>query len=591
VGYNKVKIVSCLIFLSFFKSFCQVQTLLLDSLDALERGGNYIEIITLIQKTRIDKENKLYGDYVYYKAKAYAKLNKEDSAIHYYQIARSIFHKKGLNGKKAEVNLAIHNLLVSQNNLEDDSNYFNEFFEYAKETNNLKMLAQAYNSLGSKNFENEQPNIPLHYFKRSYQLFDSIKDYKMIVTTLANIGAVMSGRLKKQDSARAYYFQALRLFEERKELANQTNLLNNILNNIGNSYRRDKAYYDALKYYKRAETLQIKEYKNKTRKILFSNMDLTYYYLKDYKNAYKYLYKYDSIKDVISLSDQNASITEIQEKYNNEKLRADNLEIETKRRRNLYLSLTLITLFIIGIIMVFLVHKNTLKKRKLAEQSALLQKQKINTLLKEQELLSIDAMIEGQEKERQRVANELHDDLGSLMVTIKLHFDNVKAPKKDPSLESARALLEKAYQKIRGMAYQKNSGVMSDQGLLQAVKNMAEIISKTNAIEIVVEEYGLGERIENSLELNVFRIIQELVANIIKHAEATKASIHFTKHKDNLNIIVEDNGQGFDRFNLDKSETGLGLHNIEKKIEHLEGNFIVDSIVGKGTSVLIDIPL
>jgi signal transduction histidine kinase len=101
----------------------------------------------------------------------------------------------------------------------------------------------------------------------------------------------------------------------------------------------------------------------------------------------------------------------------------------------------------------------------------------------------------------------------------------------------------------------------------------------------------MGERLENSLELSLFRTVQELVANAIKHAEATKLNIQLTQHEDNLNIIVEDNGIGFDRSTIGKTKTGMGLTNIEKRIEHLEGTFTVDSVLGKGTSILIDIPV
>ena len=95
----------------------------------------------------------------------------------------------------------------------------------------------------------------------------------------------------------------------------------------------------------------------------------------------------------------------------------------------------------------------------------------------------------------------------------------------------------------------------------------------------------------DSLELSIFRMVQELVANAIKHAEATKVNIQLTQHEDNLNIIVEDNGKGFDRSKLDNGKSGMGLTNIEKRVEHLEGNFTVDSVLGKGTSILIDIPV
>ncbi|MEM8926785.1 MAG: ATP-binding protein [Bacteroidota bacterium] len=266
--------------------------------------------------------------------------------------------------------------------------------------------------------------------------------------------------------------------------------------------------------------------------------------------------------------------------------------IEQQRARTIRNWLIAATLAILlGAGIAILLQKNTTKKRLLAEQEALIKQQRVDNLLKEQELLSIDAMIAGQEKERQRVAGELHDDLGSLMATIKLHFDNINISEEDLAMQNAQNLLEKAYQKVRGIAHSKNSGVMSNQGLLPAIKKMAHTITETGALEVTVEDFGLGERMENSLELSVFRIIQELVANTMKHAEATQLSIQLTQHEDNLNIIVEDNGKGFYRAKVAPKESGMGLAHIEKRIEHLEGNFTIDSVMGKGTSILIDIPV
>lgn len=246
---------------------------------------------------------------------------------------------------------------------------------------------------------------------------------------------------------------------------------------------------------------------------------------------------------------------------------------------------------VLGSGIAILLQKNTTKKRQLAEKETLLKQQRVDNLLKEQELVSIDAMIQGQEKERQKVANELHDDLGSLMATVKLHFDNVQVDQKDPALLNAQKLLAEAYQKIRGMAHAKNSGVMAKEGLLNAVRKMANTITETNALTVTVQDYGLADRMENSLELTIFRIVQELVANVIKHAGATTANIQFTQHEDKLNIIVEDNGKGFDMMAVKPRQNGMGLESIEKRIEHLEGSFTVDSVLGKGTSILIDIPL
>ncbi|MCB0375746.1 MAG: ATP-binding protein, partial [Sinomicrobium sp.] len=266
------------------------------------------------------------------------------------------------------------------------------------------------------------------------------------------------------------------------------------------------------------------------------------------------------------------------------------LKEQQKNRRNTNLLIGAAGVLILGGVIALLLQNNTTKKRKIAEQQQQLEKQKVETLIKEQELLSIDAMIAGQEKERLRVANELHDDLGSLMATVKLHFDNIKANKEDPALQHTHRLLDQAYQKIRGISHAKNSGVLAAQGLLPAVQKMAKNISAANTLAIEVFDFGLENRMENSLELTIFRIIQELVTNIIKHAEATKADIQLTQHKDSLNIIIEDNGKGFDVSKMKTSDKGMGLHSIEKRVEHLEGDFTIESIMNRGTTIIIDIP-
>ncbi len=312
---------------------------------------------------------------------------------------------------------------------------------------------------------------------------------------------------------------------------------------------------------------------------------------KQYDSAYFYLNKSNLTEALLEGRNQRFQSSILAIENQTEKLKLDKLELDNRRKTNQNYLIIALSVLVLGTLTAIFLQKNTTKKRQLAEQEALLKQERVDNLLKEQELVSIDAMIEGQEKERQRVANELHDDLGSLMATIKLHFDNSKMSKKDPSLQNAEKLLEEAYQKVRGMAHSKNSGVMSSQGLLPAIKKMVQVITETNALEVSVEDFGMGERLENSLELSLFRMVQELVANVIKHADASTVSIQLTQHEDNLNIIIEDNGKGFDRSKIDTGKTGMGLTTIEKRVEHLEGNFTVDSVQGKGTSILIDIPV
>jgi signal transduction histidine kinase len=119
---------------------------------------------------------------------------------------------------------------------------------------------------------------------------------------------------------------------------------------------------------------------------------------------------------------------------------------------------------------------------------------------------------------------------------------------------------------------------------------MAEKISSSNKIKIEVIHFGLDKRLENSLEITVFRITQELITNIIKHAEATKATINLSLYEKNLNLIIEDNGLGFDTNKIN-FKRGMGLHSIKTRIAHLKGTFNIDATLGKGSSILMDIPI
>lgn len=425
--------------------------------------------------------------------------------------------------------------------------------------------------------------------KEAYLLIENSDNFLLKANILQMIGVFESYFNSNQNEALNYWKQAAKNYEMIPGFSKMNNLFG-IYNNIAVVYSRLDMPQDAFDYYAKTKNNKPENKPLQTayvyqglaelhRKV--KNIDSSFYYLEEEKKSLKTYYDNNSKKEMRNL------LIKYQTAEKEKQILVEQQKVRTNR--NWLIAAGIVLLLGAGIAL--LLQKNTTKKRLLAEQEALLKQERVDNLLKEQELVSIDAMIAGQEKERQRVANELHDDLGSLMATIKLHFDNSKVSKKDPGLQNAQKLLDQAYQKVRSMAHSKNSGVMSDQGLLPAIKKMALVITETNALEVVVEAFGMGDRLENSLELNLFRMVQELVANTIKHAEATKVTIQLTQHEDNLNIIIEDNGKGFDRSKIETDKTGMGLTTIEKRVEHLEGNFTIDSILGKGTSILIDIPV
>ncbi|APZ47135.1 sensor histidine kinase [Polaribacter reichenbachii] len=298
----------------------------------------------------------------------------------------------------------------------------------------------------------------------------------------------------------------------------------------------------------------------------------------------------------LNFKNQNNLISSLEVKNKTVEKEKEILELDAKRKQNLGLLVATISTLILISIIATLSLKNSKRKRKLAEQQKELETIKNLTLLKEQEITTINAMVDGQEKERKRIAEDLHDNLGSVLATLKLHFENLKINREKKKIDQKELfnktenLIDEAYLKVRRIAHAKNSGVIANQGLLLALQMMAEKISSADKIQIEVIHFGLDKRLENTLEITLFRIIQELVTNIIKHADAKNATINISLYDKNLNIIIEDDGKGFDikKVNLNN---GMGISSIKTRVEHLNGTFKVDATLGKGSSIIIDIPI
>lgn len=370
------------------------------------------------------------------------------------------------------------------------------------------------------------------------------------------------------------------------------NELFGIYGNLGLVYQSKEQYSIAKNYFLKADSLQLPKYryldKVKINEVLSKNSKLT----KDWEKSLYYLEQSNKYSDTLNEYTKAIKIADINTKYRTvEKEKIALLEKQRRIKSN-NIAYGLAGSLVLGSFIAFLLFKNTKRKQRLAEQQKEIETQKLTSVLKDQELNAIDAMIEGQEKERQRIANELHDDLGGLMATVKLHFNAIKNDKSPELFSKTDTLIDDAYKKIRSIAHAKNSGVIAKNGLLKSVQEMADKISISNRLKINVIDCGLETRLENSLELTIFRFIQELVSNAVKHANASEINIYLTNHDDeNLNIMVEDNGKGFNQKQIIKSQNGIGISTIDKRTERLDGKMIIESEKNKGTTVIIDIPL
>ena len=231
-----------------------------------------------------------------------------------------------------------------------------------------------------------------------------------------------------------------------------------------------------------------------------------------------------------------------------------------------------------------------LKKKALEKQGV------IEKLLKDQELKSIRNILDIQDKERKRIAQDLHDRLGSMLSMVKLHFQktsiNIEKLKLNNQEEynKANKLLDEACNEVRKIAHNLNSGILKNFGLVASIEELKATLINTGEYEVELVTHQFDERLSFDYEVAIDRIIREIVSNILKHAEATEISFQLLRKKDVLHISVEDNGKGFDPKKI-SSSTGMGLKNIRSRLLPYKGDLTIDSVIGRGTSVFIELPL
>ncbi|MEJ7559567.1 MAG: PAS domain-containing sensor histidine kinase [Pedobacter sp.] len=205
----------------------------------------------------------------------------------------------------------------------------------------------------------------------------------------------------------------------------------------------------------------------------------------------------------------------------------------------------------------------------------------------------LETTINTQEKERSRIAEDLHNSLGQLLYAVRLNLDHVKLGKEDQhkqnalNIKTTKDLLVACIKECRRISHDLMPAVLEDFGLKEAVQDICNQLGRT--ITFKCEFKGLENRLPKYLEIAIYRIIQELATNLVKHADATKASLKLGISEKSISVRVEDNGKGFNTSNI-KEDDGIGIQSIKTKLHLLKGELEIDSTPGKGTIVSIRLP-
>ncbi len=368
-----------------------------------------------------------------------------------------------------------------------------------------------------------------------------------------------------------------------------------ILHIAGAIYREKGDCKKAIEYLK--EALEIAKALGYESKAIHEHLQSCYAQLGNYPKAHEHALKFKEFGDKEKDTYLNNELTEIREKFETERLEElnttlaieNNLKAETnKRQRIIIINLVVGALAIMTLIglLWFNNRRRQRAERALAQQHQELNEQRIKTLEQSAQLERTRAIVQTQEGERERVAKELHDSLGGILSTTKLYFDQLKI-KDEQQQQKVASLLNDALKETRAIAYAILPKTLHKYGLIPALEGLANQINEAQQVQVIVQYFGKVPTLSEEQALMLYRIVQELLNNTIKHAQADEVLIQLTFENSSIELLFEDDGIGFD---IETANYGMGIRNVQSRVEYLNGKLSIDSEVGVGTTFEMRFP-
>ena len=226
--------------------------------------------------------------------------------------------------------------------------------------------------------------------------------------------------------------------------------------------------------------------------------------------------------------------------------------------------------------------------------ASLLEKEVLLKQLHAHQQETLQAVLNTQEDERRRIAEDLHDGLGYMLSTLKLNLVSLQDLGPEAAnqsfLDNALRLLEESFKELRSVAHQLMPDSLFVHGLPAAVGELAQRVSRSGKLQVQFASYNAPGGVTPAFDMELYRVVQELVNNVVKHAQATQLELQLVYHADVLILTAEDDGRGFDYGRQLAAGTGKGLRNIANRVAYLQGQLHFDARPGRGTSVAIHLP-
>lgn len=477
-----------------------------------------------------------------------------------YQFLMSVYN----NMVGVQVNMGSTGLALS---------YIDKAMQLAIAHNKKSQLAQIILNKGDIYFSLKKYDSALHYYTRSSRYVRELRDHHLQQSYGLRMGDVL---LEKNR-----YQEALVYLQKAYQLDNPENPLMGILvgYSLGDALYRLGKNEEAEKVLQKALATAVKTglIKNKQN----GHAVLMELYRKEgrFKEALEQQSQYLQLSDSIINVEKIRAVNEMEIRYQVTQKDKAIVQKELKiaqQGRKLYQNKITVTALSAGILLL-----------SVSGFAFYRYKQKIN--LRDRKIEQLKARMDGEEKERVRLSRELHDGLGGMLTGIKLNLRSIQRQPDTAAIQENLTgimdMLQDMGDEIRQAAHNLMPDILLKHRLKEALALYCEQLDTSGKLKIDLQFYGDVQHLDVTIELQLYRIIQELLQNIIRHADAGFAAIQARFSEDVLCISVEDDGIGFDP---EQERTGTGLHNIEARVKVLNGYFSIASAPGMGTTAYIE---
>ncbi|PWV56416.1 signal transduction histidine kinase [Chitinophaga sp. S165] len=543
------------------------------------------ELINSLNQSSLPSADKLFYQVSLYLtlANAYSEEGLYDEALRFYlqgvKIAESINNRTAVNNNK----LGIANVYAARNEHDKAVTAYNDLLNTGPDEQ-LKHLV--YERLGIIFLERKDLPQAKQYTEKALAYFQQQHHQKKELQAKLTLGIIAEFN-QQADEAYAIYNDVKNNAQQQQFY----DLYSDAGQRMGDLLIARKEYDDAkmllsLVY---SNALQWNDLKAQLK--VLNSLRNVHAEMGDYKNAYALMTQYVGISRELLNMQNKKEINELEIKYQTARKEKEILNKENELnyqktvKYSLLIGFLIILLPIIGLL--YMYYQKLQAQSKLNTTLEEMNRQEIAALLKDKELELLKASVSGQEKERKRIAGELHDSIGGNLAAIKLQLSNQTGENR---LEALIRQVDDTYHQVRDLSHDLVPQKFSHTGFAELIAGYIRQFNVPGNAIITFHAFPDEEidRIRTSLKVEVYKIIQELITNALKHSHASKVEIQLTQLDGMLKLLFEDDGRG---FSPETVKYGIGFQNIYERLKLFDGVVSIDSFPMKGTVIDIEIPL